>query len=169
MPSSSDAMPDYLARLETDGDLYARVGDKIVDAPAADIAVLRQYPRFADKGPLTAAGERLTILTAKARYAVGEEVRIIHVHEATRAGVQLWVMGPKAIFGEYIDGALASPAAAAPITGYDGAVVPSPGADHNYEVSVHTLGKGTHTLQWRFATLSGPTVIASNVITIDVR
>ncbi len=167
-PTSTDELPAYLAHLEKDGDLYARVGATIVDAPAADIAVLRAYPRFLGKGPLTPKGERLTLLTAKTSYLASEEIRVIHVHEATKAGVELYVMGPKAIYGEYVDGKLASKAAKAPIDGYDGAVIKSPEADHNYEVSVHKLPVGTHTLQWRFATLSGPTVIDSNVLTIEV-
>lgn len=166
----SVALPEYLARLAQRGDLYARVGDKIVDAPPGDIAVLRSYPAFADKGPLTGpAGERLTILTAKASYAEGEEIRVIHVHEVTKAGVELYVMGPKAIYGEYVDEVLASPGAAAPPSPYDGAVLQSPNADHNYEVSIHHLPRGTHKLQWRFATLSGPTVLRSNVLTIEVK
>jgi len=78
-------------------------------------------------------------------------------------------MGPKAIYGEYVDGTLASPAVAAPPGPYDGAVIQSPGADHNYEVSVHRLARGTHTIEWRFATLSGPTVLRSNVLTVEIR
>ncbi len=172
-PASSpenDTLPDYLARMERHGELGARDADAILSAPPGDIAVLRSYPRRKEKGALTgAAGERLTILTAKTVYAAGEEVRVIHVHEATKAGVKLYVMGPKAIFGEYIDGKLASKAEAAPPGLYDGAVKDSPYADDNYEVSVHRLGAGTHRLQWRFATLSGPTVLASNILTIEVR
>jgi hypothetical protein len=167
--SADVPLPSYLDRVAKSGDLYARVDGGIVDAPAGDIAVLRSYPRFADKGPLSPTGERLTILTEKRVYAVGEEIRVIHVHEATKPGVELYAMGPKAIYGEYVDGALASSAAAAPPAAYDGAVLPSPGVDHNYEVSVHKLARGTHRLQWRFATLSGPTVLASNTLTIEVR
>lgn len=168
-PPPPGPLPDYLARLEKDGDLYARVGGTIASAPKADVMVLRSYPRFPNKGPLTPSGERLTILTAKTTYLASEEIRVIHVHEATAPGVELYVMGPKEIFGEYVDGKLASKAALAAPTAYDGAVVQSPGADHNYEVSVHRLAVGTHTLQWKFATLSGPTVLESNVLTIEVR
>jgi hypothetical protein len=168
--AASAPLPDYLVRLAQSGDLYARDGGAIVSAPEADMAVLRGYPSWTDKGPLTGAGgERLTILSAKSTYAAGEEVRVIHVHEATKAGVELYVMGPKAIFGEYVDGVLASAAASAPVQGYDGRVVPSPGADHNYEVSRHRLARGVHTIEWRFATLSGPTVLRSNVLRIEVR
>jgi hypothetical protein len=162
-------LPSYLVRLATNGDLYAREGAKIVAAPAADIAVLRRYPEWKDKGALASTGERLTILAAKDVYAPNEEIRIVHVHEATKPGVELYVMGPKEIFGEYVDGALVSKAAAAPPGPYDGAVVPSPGEDHNYEVSVHRLAKGVHTIEWRFQTLSGNAPLRSNVLTIDVR
>lgn len=167
--SEGVTMPDYLLRLEKDGDLYARRGDSIVSAPEADIAVLRRYPRWPDKGALSGSGERLTILADKTTYSAGEEVRIIHVHEATKPGVQLYVMGPKAIYGEYVDGVLASPAAAALETSYDGAVIPSPGADHNYEVSVHRFKPGRHTIEWRFATLSGPAILSSNILSVEVR
>jgi len=161
--------PAYLVRLAKDGDLYARQGKDIVDAPPADIAVLRRYPAWSDKGVLSARGDRLTILTAKDTYAFGEEVRIVHVHEATKAGVELYVMGPKEIFGEYIDGKLVSRAAAAPPAPYDGRVVASPGADHNYEVSAHRLERGVHEIEWRFETLSGPPALRSNKLTITVK
>ena len=162
------AQPTYLERIAQSGDLYARKDGHIVDAPAADIAVLRGYPTWAAKGPLQPDGQRLTILTAKSTYAVGEEIRIVHVHEATRAGVELFVMGPKAIYGEYVDDVLVGQASE-PATSYDGAVTASPGADHNYEVSVHRLPAGRHALQWRFVTLSGPTLLQSNVLTVVVR
>ena len=49
-------------------------------------------------------GTRLTILAKKNRYRVNEEVRIIHVLEVVEPGHRLFVMGPKPIYGEYIDG-----------------------------------------------------------------
>lgn len=96
-------------------------------------------------------------------------MRVVHVHEATRPGIELYVMGPKAIYGEYVDGVLASPAAAGHAPGYNGLVLPSPGIDQNYEVSVYRLGPGKHTIQWRFATLSRPEVFRSNVLKLEVR
>ncbi len=161
-------LPAYLQRM-SHADLYARVGGKIVDAPAADLAVLQGYVAWANKGPLQEpSGQRLTIMTAKTRYAVGEEVRVIHVHEATKPGVELYVMGPKTAYGKFVDGVLVGPATA-PDTSYDGAVVPSPYIDHNYEVSVHNLAAGTHKLQWKTVTLSGPTQLVSNELVVDVR
>lgn len=167
-PRDAVAQPAYLDRIAASGDLYARKDGHIVDAPAADIAVLRGYPRWPSKGPVQPDGQRLTILTAKSQYAVGEEIRVVHVHEATQAGVELFIMGPKAIHGEYVDDVLVGQASE-PATSYDGAVTASPGADHNYEVSVHRLSAGTHTLQWKFVTLSGPTLLQSNVLTVVVR
>jgi hypothetical protein len=170
-PASAEAaLPAYLERLAKDGDLYARDGGAIVSAPADDVAVLRGYPRWKDKGAVTGpAAERLTILTAKTSYAANEEVRVIHVHEVTKPGGELYVMGPKEIFGEYVDGVLTSKATVAPSESYDGAVLPSPGVDTNYEVSVHRLSPGVHEIQWRSATLSGPTLLRSNVLRIVVR
>jgi hypothetical protein len=169
MPSDA-AVPDYLVRLAERGSLYVRRGNDIVDAPAADIAVLRSYPSLPGKGPLTgAAGERLTILTAKTTYAPGEEIRVIHVHEATLPGASLYVMGPKEVSGEYVDGKLASRAATVQPGAYDGAVLASPGVDTNYDITSHRLAAGRHTLQWRSDTLSGPAVLESNVVAVDVR
>jgi hypothetical protein len=165
------SMPDYLAWLASRGQAQVRdASGWPTPAPDADTALLRTYPASTNKGPLTGrAGERLTILTKTTTYAAGDEIRIVHVHEATREGVTLYVMGPKPIYGEYVDGVLASPAAAPPPTAYDGRTLESPGEDHNYEVSAHRLSRGRHELQWRFATLSGPTLLRSNVIVVDVR
>ena len=78
------------------------------------------------------------------------------------------VMGPKGIFGEYVDGRLATYGAEAPPEDYNGRVLESPEVDHNYESSIYTLPPGKHTIQWRFKTLSG-TYLESNVLTIEVR
>lgn len=163
-------LPDYLERLANGAEAQVRIGRDYAAAPAADTALLRSYPQWNDKGIVTGpAGERLTILTAKKVYAAGEEIRIVHVHEATKPGVSLYVMGPKEIFGEYVDGVLASWGATAPPDAYDGRVIESPGEDHNYSVSVHRLAPGVHRIEWRFATLSGPRVLRSNVLTVEVR
>jgi len=163
-------LPDYLEHMASGAQAQVRVGRDYASAPAADTALLRTYPQWNDKGVVTGpAGERLTILTAKKVYAAGEEIRIVHVHEATKPGVSLYVMGPKEIFGEYVDGVLASWGATAPPDAYDGRVNESPGVDHNYSVSVHRLALGVHRIEWRFATLSGPRVLRSNVLTIEVR
>lgn len=167
---ASGALPDYLVRLEASGNLYGRVDGGLVPISTADLDVLRGYGRWVDKGPLDpSTSERLTILTAKRVYASGEDVSVLHVHEATKAGVELYVMGPKAIYGEYVDGKLVSPAALAPPSSYDGAVVPGPGVDSNYQITVHRLPAGAHTIEWRFSTLSGPRVLRSNVLSIEVR
>ncbi len=166
--AASAQLPAYLQRM-AHADLYARAGGKIVDAPAADLAVLQGYVAWANKGPLQEpSGQRLTIMTAKTHYTVGEEVRVIHVHEATKPGVELYIMGPKTAYGEFVDGVLAGPAASTD-TSYDGAVVPSPAIDHNYEVSVHKLAAGTHTLQWKTVTMSSPAQLISNELVVDVR
>ncbi len=164
-------LPEYLRRMEKLDEHYDRPADrsKLVKGPQEDVEVLRTYARAAEKGPLTGpAGERLTILTKKKTYAVGEEIRVLHVHEVTRAGKEVFVMGPKGIFGEYVDARMVSTLAAAPADSYDGAVLQSPEVDHNYESSGYKLPAGRHVLQWKFKTLSG-TYLESNVVTIDVR
>jgi hypothetical protein len=172
-PDASPAalpFPGYLIRLMESGEVQTRDAQGVILPPRPeDNAVLRGYPRWSDKGPLEGpAGERLTILTEKRYYRAREEIRVIHVHEATRPGTSLYVMGPKAIYGEYLDGVLASRAAAAPPMPYDGAVVESPWEDHNYEVSTYRLTPGDHVIEWRYATLSGPTVLRSNALKLRV-
>jgi hypothetical protein len=76
-------------------------------------------------------------------------------------------MGPKGIYGEYIDERRASYDSERP-GAYDGRVLPSPNVDHNYETSVYDLPAGVHTIQWKLKTLSG-TYLESNVLRIEVR
>src|SRR5688572_16305553 len=62
-------------------ELYIRMGDDIVAAPASDLAVARGYDASRDKGEVV-DGLRLTLLSAERRVSVGEDVRVIHVVEA---------------------------------------------------------------------------------------
>jgi hypothetical protein len=142
-------------------ELYVRAGDRIVRAPAEDQAVAARYPYLTTYGPLV-AGTRLTILTDRTRYRVNEEVRVIHALEIPGPGGKLWIMGPKAIHGEYIDGIDVAAPDSAPGT-YDGVVLDSPGVDFNYDITTyHFREPGQHTIQWRIGSQ------ASNTITIDV-
>ncbi len=148
--------------------LAVREGDRIVPAPAADEAVARGYPQWADKGAVH-DGARLTVMTGRLATTVGEPVRIIHVAEVTTPGRSVYVMGPKPILGEHVDGTLVTPSA--PATGdplaptgvYDGRVQPSPAVDHNYEITTYTFDTpGAHTVYWQM----GP--LRSNTLTFDV-
>ncbi|MBK9034879.1 MAG: hypothetical protein IPL61_27050 [Myxococcales bacterium] len=132
-------------------ELYARQGDAIVEAPAEDQAVAQGYAD-APHGP-TVDGLTMTILTARTRYAVGEPVRVVHVVEVA-AGHESFVMGPKPAYGEYVDGALRTTAPEVPdypwVGVYDGAVLPGPDADVNFEVTSYTFATpGPHTVEWR--------------------
>jgi hypothetical protein len=149
--------------------LSVRKGNALVDASPADVAVAKSYARFADKGALSPTGERLTILTAKRTYAASEEVRVLHVYEATLVGTEVYVMGPKEIFGERIDGKpVTKPRLVA--TSYDGAVMKSPWADYNYDVTAYRLAPGTHTIQWVSETVAPHSpMLSSNVLTIEVK
>lgn len=148
--------------------LYIRDGKQIVNAPPEDLAVARRYPAFQDKGKLQ-NGQRITIMTAKMVYGVGEEVRVIHVLEAPEAGHELYVMGPKPIQEEHLDGQLASPARAG--DAYDGMVTKSPGVDFNYEISTYRFDKpGVHTIQWKGGghPIQADLKLESNVLRITV-
>jgi len=160
-------IPEHLKHF---GGLYVRVGDRIIDAPEADVAVARSYPTFARKGNLV-GGMRLTILTASTTVEVGDEVRVIHVLEATAPGTEVFVMGPKRVHAEYLDGKLAT--TAYPGLGvYDGAVLTAPAADYNYDITTYTFTKpGTHTIQWRHGGMTceiAQVNPVSNTLTITV-
>jgi hypothetical protein len=102
---------------------------------------------------------------------VGEEVQVIHVCEVTKPGIEVYVMGPKRIHEEYVDGKLGS----APWKGlgvYDGAVLTLPMADANYDLTTYTwTTPGTHTIQWRHGgttcDIAGVAPV-SNTLTITV-
>jgi hypothetical protein len=79
-----------------------RKGNEIVQALPDDVAVARSYPTTHEKGEIV-GGKRLTILTKKNHYQVSEEVRVIHVLEIVEPGHELLIMGPKPVYGEYVD------------------------------------------------------------------
>jgi hypothetical protein len=148
--------------------LFVRAGDHIVPAPAEDIELARSYAQFAEKGPVH-NGYRLTILTQRTMYRVGEEVRVIHICEAVAQGTQLYVMGPKPPHGECIDDIPAvdpppNPAdPLAPSGPYDGRVIPGPGVDANYEITRYRFSTpGIHTISWR------PGAFVSNVRVLEI-
>ena len=100
-------------------------------------------------------GYRLTILAAKTELAVDETVRVVHVCESVTEDAELYVMGPKPVYDEYVDGIRATdrlPAGEDPFApaAYDGRVLPGPGVDTNYEVMEYAFtSPGEHTVQWR--------------------
>jgi len=150
-------------------ELYERKEGKIVRASAEDVALARTYKSFSEKGPLK-DGQRITILTAKNLYKVGEEIRILHILEATTPGIKVWVMGPKIIYGEFIDGELVSGRGPNPST-YDGLVRESPVADFNYDITRYTFQQpGKHTIQWKGGghEIQGSLGLESNVIQLTI-
>jgi hypothetical protein len=136
------------------------------DEPDRD-AVREAYERWDDKGPVV-GGRRITVLSPATRLAPGETARVYHVAELTEPGGTLWIAGPKAVVGEYVDGALATPPPPPdedplePLF-YDGVTLPSPGLDLGWEVTEYAFDRpGRHEIQWRFGDL------ASNVLTLEV-
>ena len=162
LPSSS-GLPPHLGRWPG---LYVRQEQRIVDAPAEDQSVAKSYPSWPSKGALS-GGMRITLLTKKTRYALGEQIRVIHVFEAPGPGIDVYVMGPKFVHGESVDGAAVSSAPEVktyPWLGiYDGAVLKSPAVDYNYDITTYRFSEpGTHVLSWQL----GP--LRSNPITIEI-
>jgi hypothetical protein len=145
-----------------------REGDKLVEASDEDISVAQSYPTYENKGPII-DGKRLTLLTKKKTYQVDEEVRVIHVVEVTEPGHLVYIMGPKPIYGEYVDGRLVTsplPKGEDPLIPrmYSGAVLPSPAVDYNYEIATYTFSEpGTHRIYWKLDSLR------SNILTIEIR
>lgn len=163
MPAESQRESGYLYRWPG---LYVREGERVVDAPAADVAVARSYPQFGDKGSVT-DGRRITLLTEKAIRQVGDEVRVIHVVEFTEPGQRAYVMGPKPVHGEYVNDQLRT----APVpegdplvpTTYNGVTLPTPAVDYNYIITSYRFATpGVYTIQWRLGSLH------SNVLSIGV-
>jgi len=160
----STDLPSYLSRWPG---LYVRDGNQIVEASEDDTSVARSYPMSRNKGQIM-DGKRLTVLTKKTTYQINEEVRIIHVVEVTEPGHMVYVMGPKSIYGEHMDGRLVTESlptgenSLVPST-YDGAVLPSPAVDYNYEITHYSFSKpGTHKFQWKLNNLE------SNVLTLKI-
>ena len=77
------------------------------EEPDRDL-VRELYGRWDDRGPV-AGGRRLTVLSPSTRVAPGEPVSVFHVAEVTERGRTLYIAGPKAVVGEYVDGELATP------------------------------------------------------------
>jgi hypothetical protein len=137
----------------------------VVEAPPEDINVARNYPRFPDKGPLV-SGLRLTVMSRRLQYHLGEEVRIVHVVEVIEPGRELYVVGPKPVYGEYVDDVLVTALPPddvwEPAT-YNGPILPSPAVDYNYDITAYRFDQvGTHRIQWQIGTLH------SNVLVVEV-
>jgi hypothetical protein len=133
--------------------LYVREGGRIVEAPAEDIGVASSYPGWADKGRIV-DGVRLTLMCRKDQDHTGAPLHLIHVVEFVEPGHTVYVMGPKAVYGEYVDGTLATaplPEGRDPLVplDYDGVTLPSPATDFNYEITAYCLPPGDHELCWR--------------------
>lgn len=147
-------------------------GSDVVRAEAAatkdDVTLTAAYSQWPEKGPLE-NGQRLTIMTRKDSYEVGEEVRVVHVREVTAHGRDLYVMGPKPVLGEYVDGLLRGQASidgedALTPAEYDGRVAKSPGIDDNFEITAYRFtSSGSHEICWR------PGRWGSNTLRIWVR
>ena len=161
----SQEIPEYLKRWPG---LFIREGDRIIEAPVEDIVVAQKYPEWSDKGAVI-DGTRLTIMTEKTSYQIGEEIHVIHVVDVTEPGRDVYIMGPKKVYGEYIDGELVSkplPEGEDPLIPglYDGAILASPAVDYNYEITYYTFDEPeTHQIHWQLGALR------SNTIVIEVK
>ena len=147
--------------------LYVRQGDRLVEASEEDRVVAGRYSSWPDKGQIV-DGKRLTILTGTTSCAVNDEVRVVHVFEAGTLGLPVYVMGPKPVYGEYVDGELATESPRNQERPWDpefyaGATLPSPAVDYNYEITSYRFAvPGAHSILWDLGQLQ------SNRLTIEV-
>lgn len=143
--------------------LFVRQGERIVEASAEDQAVAQRYPLWRDKGPLN-AGRRITLLAGKTTYSPNEELHVIHVYEVVVPGQQVYVMGPKPVYNEYLDDIRVTPEPAAgedPFApaDYNGRALTSPAVDYNYEITVYSFSvPGRHQIDWRLGGLRSNTL-----------
>ena len=156
-------LPSHLKRWPG---LYVRAGGRIVEAPAEDIELAQTYPEWPDKGAVV-EGKRLTILTNVRPYRINEEVRIIHVLEVVDPGHQVYIMGPKPVYGEYINNRLATapPPEGDPLVPleYNGTTLTSPAVDYNYEIASYVFPEpGIYRIVWELQRLQ------SNILIIKV-
>lgn len=141
---------------DDDVDLFVIAGDEAVRAPAGDLATARGYRDAPDKGPV-ADGRRITLLTRTDRYRVGEEVRVVHAYEVLEPGHELYLAGPKPVWGESVDGVLVTPADNPQLV-YDGEVVDGPGVDVNWEITTYRFDEpGVHEVVWEIEGLRSNT------------
>jgi hypothetical protein len=135
--------------------LFVLKSDIIVEASEDEIRVASGYASWADKGKII-DGRRLTIMTSKTKYKINEEVRVVHVVEFTEPGHNVYIMGPKEVYGEYVDGRLSGKDVLSdrdpfvPEGDYDGRVLNSPAADYNYYITSYTFNtRGIHSIYWK--------------------
>jgi hypothetical protein len=163
MTAESERESGYLYRWPG---LYVRIGERVVDASDADVAVARSYPQFVDKGSAR-DDRRITLLTENTSRHVGDEVRVIHVVEFTQPGQRAYVMGPKPVHGEYVNDQLVTDPAPEgdPLvpTTYNGVTLPTPAVDYNFDITSYRFWTpGLYRIQWRLGSLH------SNVLSIKV-
>lgn len=127
------------------------------------------YAAFKPKGAVK-AGIRVTILTGKTSYKVGESVEIIHVLEVIEPGLYIGGEFPKQVYDEYVDGKLVSKKEPSVSMGglknvkrITGIIRKGPTTDYDYVSTTYTFDKpGTHTIQWK------PDGRISNLITLRI-
>ena len=148
-------MPEYLNRWTG---LYMRQDGRIVEALPDDVDVAKGYATVSSKGPVL-EGRRITIMCLKNIYHVGEEVRVIHALEVLAPGQKIFIMGPKAVSGEYVDGRAMTPEGSDEPDLYDGRVLDSPGVDYNFDITTYSfVAPGRHTIHWQIGRLRSNTL-----------
>jgi hypothetical protein len=168
----SEALWDYSlpGRREPFGGYFVfdRAANRFVDAPEPDQQIIRDYPFWIDKGPVI-DHTRVTLTTRRLDYAVNEAVRVAHIVEETAPGRTLYVMGPKKVHDEFVNGVLVTSASIVPRDypwlppSYDGEIAPSPGIDDNFEITEYRFDQpGIYRIQWC------PGRYRSNVLEITV-
>ena len=147
---------------------YYRKSDLLAEGWEMDSPLVRSYANWPDKGKVI-DGRRITIMTENLSYQQNEEVRILHVLEATDPGYEVYVMGPKRVFNEYVNDKLQGDESSNDQTDpfapeeYDGRVLDSPATDFNYDATVYSFTEpGVYEICWQ------PGKWKSNTLKINV-
>lgn len=122
----------------------------IAEAPVSRLALEKTYRAAENKGKVM-YGMRRTILTQKRRYKVGEPVRVFHVLESVRDGIEMGLGGPNRICSEYVDDKLADNKKCGGSYFVSESVVRHPIVIFNFDVSNYCFNEpGKHTISWKF-------------------
>lgn len=134
----------------------------IAEAPINHLALEKTYRAAENKGKVM-YGMRSTILTHKLKYEVGEPVRVFHVLESVRDGVEMGLAG-RPICSEYVDGNLVDNKKCAGSHFVSEQVVRHPFVNINFDVSTYCFSEpGEHTIRWK------PWLGESNLITLNIK
>ena len=166
-PQPASTLPSHMSTSSLPEIFMVENGVQIL-APPEVHAMRDSFATYPTRGRAR-EGCRLTIMAPKQTYERGEAVIVAHFVESVTSEKNLYLMGPKPVTGEYVDGHLATaPSSQEPEpwvpSNYDGRVLKGPGIDAHFEATVYRFQDiGLHTIAWN------PGKFKSNTLSIQVK